>query len=65
MDERFVKNGQDAEGDIHVAIVVPVPVHGRETAVVTVTRDETVVGTVSLSFRVQICLCPSVSRDAG
>ena len=39
-------NSQDAEADVDVAVVRGVPVHVGETTVLTVTDDETVVGTV-------------------
>jgi len=50
MDEEYwVKNSQDAEADVVVRLVVPVPVHVRETAVLDVADDEPVLGAVGFA----------------
>ena len=59
------ENSQDTEGDVDVAVVVLIAVDRRQSTIIAVTHDESVVNVVRFSFRVQICRCPSVSPDEG
>jgi len=44
-----LKNSQDAEADVVVAVVVPIPVHVRKAPVLGVTDDEPVLGAVGFA----------------
>lgn len=59
----WVKNSQDAEGDVVVAVVVPVVVHVRETTVVGVADDEPVVGVVGFTSASRVALAHPYSTD--